>query len=118
MRRVLMIFRAAPSGGMRAREGIDAALLFSAFTPQLAVLFSGDAVWQLVAGQQPDAVAAVPVESVIGAFDEYDIHDIHVDGTALATRGIDPRQLVVPARIADDEAIRALLAAHDHVLTF
>lgn len=118
MRRVLMIFRASPAGGIRAREGIDAALLFSAFTPQLAILFSGDAVWQLVAGQQPDVVGAPAVAAAIGAFDEYDIHELHVDGAALAARGIEPAQLAIPARIADDAAIRELLATHDHVLTF
>lgn len=113
-----MIFRASPAGGIRAREGVDAALLFSAFTPQLAILFSGDAVWQLVTGQQPEAVGAVPVASVLSALDEYDIHDVHVDAAALAARGIDPAQLIVPVQVADDAAIRALVARHDHVLTF
>lgn len=115
---VLMLVRATPCGGIRAREAIDAALLFSAFAPQLAVLFSGDGVWQLVSGQQPDAVGAAAVSSVITAFDDYDIQQVYADGTALAQRGIDPAQLVAGARVLDDAGIRALLAAQDQVLSF
>ncbi|MFZ5722891.1 MAG: sulfurtransferase complex subunit TusC [Pseudomonadota bacterium] len=118
MTSILLVFRSTPSGSLRAREGIDAALLFSAFVPQLSVLFSGDGVWQLLAGQQPDAIDAAPVASVIAAFPEYDITAIHADAAALAARGIEPARLIAGVRPVDDNAIRELLARHDHVLTF
>lgn len=115
---VLMMMRSAPFAGLRAREAADAALLFSAFTPILAVLFSADGVWQLLPDQQHQEIDAVPVAPVLAAFHEYDIHAIYADGRALAERGIAVAQLIPGVAVLDDTGIQALLASHDRVLTF
>lgn len=115
---VLFVVRTAPGGNLRAREALDAALLFSAFMPRLALLFSGDGVWQLLAGQQAAATGAVPVAPVIGALGEYDIDQVFADAGALAERGIDRARLLPGVQLLDDDAIRALLRDHARVLTF
>lgn len=115
---VLIVIRAAPCSGLRAREALDAALLFSAFEPQLSVLFSGEGVWQLVRDQLPEAVDAVPVASVLAAFGEYGIDTVCADAAALAARGLQADSLSVTPRLLDDQGLQALYAAHDRVLTF
>lgn len=118
MKKILVIIRASPYGGIRAREAIDAALLFSAFTAEIAVLFSGDGVWQLVDGQRPGGIGAKSVEATLGAFESYDITRVYADAPALAERGIPTDGLLAGATALDPDAIRALLSAHDRVLTF
>lgn len=118
MTAVLMLVRAAPFTGVRAREAADAALLFSAFTPALAVLFSADGVWQLLANQRHEDIDAVPVAPVLAAFHEYDLHAVYADGRALVERGLVAAQLMPGIEVLDDAGIRALLASHDRVLTF
>ncbi|MFP5440334.1 MAG: sulfurtransferase complex subunit TusC [Gammaproteobacteria bacterium] len=118
MSSVLFLVRSAPAGSLRAREALDAALLFSAFMPRLAVLFSGDGVWQLLAGQQAAATGAVPVAPVVGALPEYDIEQVFADAGALAERGIDRARLLPGVQLLDDDGIRALLCGYDRVLTF
>lgn len=118
MSTVLMMVRSAPFAGLRAREAADAALLFSAFTPALAVLFSADGVWQLLPEQHHQDIDAVPVAPVLAAFHEYDIHAVYADGRALAERGISATQLMPGVAVLDDAGIQALLAGHDRVLTF
>ncbi len=115
---VLLIVRAAPASGLRAREALDAALLFSAFVPALSVLFSGDGCWQLLRGMNAGAAGAVPIEPVLSAFDDYDIHALYADATALAARGLAMEVLSVPVQALDDDALQALIARHDHVISF
>lgn len=116
--RILMIFRATPYGSIRAREALDAALLFSAFAPEISVLFSGDGVWQLVPGQQPDGIGMKSVAGTLGAFETYEITRIHADARAIDERGIDPATLVAGAQVLDDDGLHELIARHDRILTF
>ena len=118
MKKILVIVRASPYGGIRAREAIDAALLFSAFAPEIAVLFSGDGVWQLVAGQEPGGIGAKSVAATLGAFESYDIDRVYADAEALAARGIDTAHLLAGAQPVDAAGLRELLCSHDRVVTF
>lgn len=117
MKKILILVRDSPYGGIRAREALDAALLFSAFAPEIAVLFSGDGVWQLVRDQRPDAIAAKSVEATLGAFEAYDITRVHADRASLAERGIPADNLPAGATALDAEAIRDLFRQHDRVVT-
>lgn len=118
MKRLLLVIRATPYGGIRAREALDAVLLFSAFAPEISVLFSGDGVWQLVGGQCPDGIGMKPVAATLGAFGTYDITRVYADGKALAERGIDGLPLAADARVLDDAGLRELVHSHDRILTF
>lgn len=118
MKKILLVIRASPYGGIRSREALDAALLFSAFASEMSVLFSGDGVWQLVRGQQPEALGGKSVEAILGAFEAYDIHRVYADADALAERGIAATGLIAGARALDAADLRALIAVHDRVVTF
>ncbi len=116
-KKILLIIRAAPYAGIRAREALDVALLFSAFAPQIAVLFSGEGVWQLVDDQRPATLGAKSVEATLGAFAAYDITHVYADAQALALRGLAAEPLLAGAQALDADALRKLLAAHDRVVT-
>lgn len=116
--RILLVLRATPYGGIRAREGLDAALLFSAFAPQVSVLFSGDGVWQLVPGQSPQGIGVKSIAATLGAFETYDITQVFADAAALAERGIEPGTLLAGAKSLDAAGLRDLIANHDRILAF
>lgn len=117
MKRLLLVIRATPYGGIRAREALDAALLCSAFAPDIALLFSGDGVCQLVRGQRPEGIAAGSQEAMLGALAEYDITRVYADGAALSSRGLRHAPLLSGVSVLDDAGVRELLRAHDRVLT-
>lgn len=117
MNKVLIIVRATPQAGVRAREAVDAMLLFSAFAPGLAVLFSGDAVWQLLPGQQADAPGAQPVARMLAALAQYEVEQVYVDRAALAARGLAEVPLAIAAEPLDDAGLRLLFARHQAVIT-
>jgi sulfur relay (sulfurtransferase) complex TusBCD TusD component (DsrE family) len=57
------VFSSAPHGSASGREGLDALLATSALTEDIGVFFLGDGVFQLLAGQQPQAVLAPVITS-------------------------------------------------------
>ena len=56
MKRVAFVFTSAPHGSASGREGLDALLATSALTEDIGVFFLGDGVFQLLAGQKPQAI--------------------------------------------------------------
>ena len=84
----------------------------------VSVLFQGDGVWQLMSHQQGQALERKTLLAQLGALPLYDIEHLYADAASLRERGLqaDALGLAVQALEADD--IRALIAAHDHVLRF
>lgn len=117
MRKLLLVLRASPYRGSRAREGLDAALLFSAFSDNLRVLFSGEGAWQLQAGQSPGAIDMKSIAALVDAFELYGIDAAGVDAAAVAVRGIEAASLPAGIRLLDDAGVADWLAWADQVVT-
>lgn len=113
-KRVLVICRSAAAGGPRAREAVDLALAFGAFDQQVSLLFSGDGVLNLMAGQSADGTRSM--ERLLGALPDYGITPLLADADALAVHGITRAALVPGCRILDEHGIAELNDTHDIVL--
>lgn len=118
MKKILFIQHKAPYGSESPSETLDAALVCAAFGQPVSLLFQGDGVWQLLNHQQGHALERKTLLAQLGALPLYDIEQLYVDAASLQERGLtlDALGLSVQALAADD--IRALVAAHDHVLRF
>jgi tRNA 2-thiouridine synthesizing protein C len=116
--RLVLLTRRSPYGGAGAREAIDTALAAAAFDLPVTVVFDGDGVWQLVRGQAPGAIEEKSVGANLEALPMFEVEDVRVTRRALAARGIDASELVLPVEVIDDAAMAALLASADQVLAF
>lgn len=114
--RLLLILQRPPYGGPATREALDAALAAAAFNINVQLLFTGDGVWQLQPGQQPDSIAAKSIEKMLGALSYYDIQAVFVDAVALASRGLSAEALAIPAVPVDAETLRQLVREADQVI--
>ncbi len=107
MKSVLYLVRRGP--GVAADETIDLALVSGVFEQRVSMLFMDDGVYQLVGlDERQSSVKALPT---------YDIEAIHVSRPSLTERAIDEAEIGLAVQIADSDAIRALLASHDVVVT-
>jgi tRNA 2-thiouridine synthesizing protein C len=88
------------------------------FDQPVRVVFCGDGVWQLLAGQDGDMLKMKTLSRIFPAFELYDIKDIHVSQSALRERSLVATDLVVDASVAGDEEIRALIAGSKAVFVF
>lgn len=119
MKRIAFVFTSAPHGSSSGREGLDALLATSAFTDEIGVFFIGDGVFQLLAGQQPDAILARDYIATFKVLPLYDIEQCWLCAASLRERGLgEGTAFVLPAQQLEPEALREQLDEYTVVLTF
>jgi tRNA 2-thiouridine synthesizing protein C len=116
-RSILVLARHAPYGSGLARAGIDLALAAAAFDQPVTLLFCDEGVLQLVDGQAP-AAGSRTLGKLLASLPLYDIERVYADQDALQRYGLDAATLVLPVEPVDVAAQQALLASHDHLLSF
>lgn len=115
-KRILFLLRQAPYATSHALEALEAVLVAGVFDQSVSVLFSGDGVWQLTAGQDGAALGQRTVARVAGALPQYDVTKLYVCAAALRERGLSADDLVLPVECLDFAAQRSLIAAQDAVV--
>ncbi|ORC17186.1 sulfurtransferase TusC [Enterobacter cloacae subsp. cloacae] len=119
MKRVAFVFTSAPHGSASGREGLDALLATSALTEDIGVFFLGDGVFQLLAGQQPQAILARDYIATFKVLPLYDIENCYVCADSLTARGLsDKTPFVLDVTILPSAALCEQLSHYDTVLTF
>ncbi|OIR09924.1 intracellular sulfur oxidation protein DsrF [mine drainage metagenome] len=114
---LLFLNRAAPYGHGRAAEMLEAALVAAAFGQEVRLAFLDDGVFQLVAGQQGEAVGQKSLAGLIALIDEHDIDTVLVEAESLRERGLTADDLLVEAEILPRAALTLALAAADLVIS-
>jgi tRNA 2-thiouridine synthesizing protein C len=114
-KRVLVICRASAGCGTRAREALDIALAFAAFEQPVTLLFTGDGVCNLRAGQSGEATRSM--ERLLGALPDYGIQPLLADAQALSERGIRPEHVVSGCEFVRSDALAELIASNDLVFS-
>ncbi|WP_346842296.1 sulfurtransferase complex subunit TusC [Metapseudomonas otitidis] len=114
---MLIISRRAPGSGPSAREALDLALAGGAFDLPLAMLFMDDGIYQLTPDQAPHHIQQKDLSANLQALPLFGIEDLFACAYSLQERGLDASHLALPAQPLDDEALRALIARHDLVVT-
>jgi len=113
---IAILNRRAPHGSASARESLDALLALSAYTEQLAVFFLGDGVYQLIGGQQPQAILGRNIEPTFKLLELYDIEQIYVCEDSLAARGLLSQPLILDAKRLSSQQFKARLAEFDRFI--
>lgn len=112
---ITIIARSAPGQGDRAFAGLDVMLAFSAFEHQVCCIFYQDGVYQLLPGQDTDAVYGKTLTKRLGGLKLFGIQQVHVHQPSLQQRAIAMKDLVLPATPIDDVGIKAQLARSGQV---
>jgi tRNA 2-thiouridine synthesizing protein C len=116
-RRILFIMRQAPYGTAVAHEVLDAALVAGVFELAVTVLFIDDGVYQLLRDQHGETLGSRDAARALTALPTYDVERLYASRDALAERGLDAADLVLPVELLDRAAIAALLAEQDVVIS-
>lgn len=109
------ISRAAPYGGNRPQLCLDMALAASVFEQQVNYLFVGDGVYQLLKGQNAEAIHTKTLGNAMATLDLYGIDNVIVQAEALVTRGLTSEDLLLPVLVLSGSDISALIARSDAV---
>ena len=117
-KRIILSCRKAPYSNALAREALDIALAAGVFEQDLALVFIGDGVWQLLDQQASQSINSKNVEKLLAAFPLYDINEIYVDKEALQVRNIDENRLSCTATIVEQPVLSELFESADIILNF
>ncbi|MEQ6917430.1 sulfurtransferase complex subunit TusC [Halomonas aquatica] len=117
-RDLLVILRHGPHGSSWLREGLDAALVAAAFGQSVSLLFMGEGVAALVAGQQPGPLGQKGSAATLEMLEMYDIESLLVEEQALSRLGLMEDELMLDVEPLAAGALAEVLSAHRLVLTF
>ncbi len=115
MKKFLLIMQQNPYANSKALEGLEFALALSAFEQEVALLFKGDAILQLMAKQEPDKLVAKDFTKVYTDLNMFGIKNVYVDANSMQEFAND--KLLLDPEIVSSEQIAALIKSHDVVLT-
>lgn len=116
-KKILIVNRRPPHGSLAIKDGIDMALISSAFGQTLSVLFLEDGVYQLLKNQHPDAIKGKDHASTLASFELYDVKEIFVDEQALKDRALTEADLSIQTKRLSVADISRLMEAQDIILT-
>ncbi|MDY6984340.1 MAG: DsrE family protein, partial [Pseudomonadota bacterium] len=83
---VLFIATRSPWNGSSAAAGADVLMTAAVFDQPVRVVFRGDGIWQLLAGQDGDALKMKTLSRIFPAFELYDIRHIAVAASDMQER--------------------------------
>ena len=116
MQKIALIQRQSPFNNSNGREAFDLILALAAVEHQLTVIFSGDAVYQLLAVSQNSDFALKRYQQGFKLFGLYDIEQIYVCQASLQQRQLDSNQLSVAAKPVDALQLQQLLASQQQIV--
>jgi tRNA 2-thiouridine synthesizing protein C len=110
--------RHAPYGNSLARTSLELALSSATFDQQVALLFLGDGVLQLLPQQDSSAIGVRNIARLIASFPLYELTTLFADQVALTRHGLSTDDLAQGLEILDDRAMRDIFNRYDHILSF
>ncbi len=113
-----VVFRHAPHGSAKGREGLDLLLLSASYDQCCAAVFVGDGVYQLRRDQQPGIIESKDYIATFKALPLYDVETVLVCETALSERGLTPEDLILQVTLATPAEVAQCLNHSQQVLTF
>lgn len=118
MKKFMFVNRKAPYGTIHALESLEVVLIAATFDQDCSLVFIDDGVYELVKGQNTKAIGMKNFSPTYRALDGYDIEKLYVDEESMRARGLGEDDLLVPVEVLSAEAMAALMAEQDVVLSF
>jgi tRNA 2-thiouridine synthesizing protein C len=116
MQHITVIQRQSPFNSSDGREALDLLLAFAAVEHRLTVIFSGDAVYQLLTLNETVNFQLKRYQRGFKLFGLYDIEQVYVCQQALTQRQLNPADLAINAIPVSAEKLQQLLASQQHIV--
>lgn len=118
IKKFMFVNRKAPHGTIYALEGLEAVLVAAAFDQNVSLVFMDDGVYQLIKGQNTEAVGLKNFAKSYRALADFDVRNLYVEMESLRERGLNADDLVVPADAVEATGLGELMEQQDVILSF
>jgi tRNA 2-thiouridine synthesizing protein C len=116
MQSIAIIQTKPPFNQAKARESLDLILALAAVDHQLSVIFSDDAVYQLLPANNDSEAPLKAFQKSFGLFALYEIEHCLVCAASLAARGLSGLSLPAGFLIASETELKAALASAQQII--
>ena len=113
-KRLLYVLQKPPYLDQRVTESFDAALVAAAFDQHVSLLFRGDGLQQLLAGQNVSNQRNLA--KMLRSLATYEITDVYVDHSDMTDQDLSHEDFEIAVTPITHQAIGELIASHDLVL--
>jgi len=113
---IAVLVTSLPLHGIAARESLDLIFALAAVDHQVSVIFSGDAVYQLVKADDSAALMVKDFRRSFKLFELYDIEGIYVCAESLRQRQLDDAELVLNLQPLEPEQLNQMLLTQHQVI--
>lgn len=113
---ITVLLTHSPLDGIKARESLDLIFALSAVDHQVSVVFTQDAVYQLLPATDSQQVSVKDIRRSFKLFELYDIEQLYVSTEALEQRQLTFNELVPGLQPLDKVALSQLLNTQQHVI--
>ncbi len=118
MKKFMFVNRKAPYGTIYALESLEVVLIAATFDQDVSLVFIDDGVYELVKGQDTQAIGIKNHSKTYRALDGYDVEKLFVERESMDERGLTEADLLVPVEVLSSTEMAALMAEQDVVLSF
>jgi tRNA 2-thiouridine synthesizing protein C len=118
IKKVMFVNRKAPYGTIYALESLEVVLITATFDQDVSLVFLDDGVYELLKGQNTQAIGIKNFSPTYRALDGYDVEKLYVERESLEARGLSEEQLLVDVEVLSSAEIGELMAQQDVVLSF
>jgi tRNA 2-thiouridine synthesizing protein C len=116
IRRLMFVVNQSPQASPAARERLDQVLMALAFDQEVRLAFIADGVWQLLSGQASGDGGGAAFTSGYKSLSLYGLRTVLVEREALAERGIEPADLLLPVEVVSRAEIITMMHSQDLLL--
>ncbi|WP_333609254.1 sulfurtransferase complex subunit TusC [Arsukibacterium sp.] len=116
MAAILVIQHQPPFNSAKARENLDLVLALAAVDHQVSLLFSADAVFQLLPVAADTRIPLKPFNRSFSLFAMYDIEQLYVCQQSMQQRGLSLEQLLPGVLALTTAEINALISRQQQVI--
>lgn len=113
---IALVQTKAPFDDVYARETQDLILALAAVEHCVTIIYSGDAIYQLIKGDDSAILGVKDLRARQKLYSLYDIEALYVCEESLSARGFSQQDLTIEATVLTPLELRALLSAQHHIL--
>jgi tRNA 2-thiouridine synthesizing protein C len=114
--KIAVLVTSLPLHGIAARESLDLIFALAAVDHQVSVIFSGDAVYQLVKADDSAELMVKDFRRSFKLFELYDIEDLYICAESLQQRQLQANALVLDVQPLESSELSQLLSMQHHVI--
>ena len=118
VKKFMYVNRKPPYGTIYALEALEVVLIGAAFDQDVSLAFIDDGVYQLVKGQDTQALGVKNYSPTFRALEDYDVTKLYVTREAIEARGLTADDFVVPVQVVSERELAEIMDGQDVILSF